>query len=383
MPENHNNHRTERVNQIKSAVESLTVEELCGVLAIKGLRRSGERYRGNCPIHGGDSKSFTIYRDNARIVWNCPTSCGSGNVFYLGAHMLGIGTNLKGRNWISLLNKFAQAMGLPAVGGGELTAAQLLEIEERSKRLKDERERVAAEEAVLFERTNLVLTELMKELTLENREIEYLRGRGIVTCGVQEARARLIAAGVRSFDRRALKALTEEFSADDLRHVLGDGRKLLEQFEKRPLLMFTANSDHMITGCQARSIDPHCQKEYRFISRGKIAGGFFNGIEFADHTNKPVVCVEGMTDLLACLMHYAKLERSIGRESVVIGKAGAGKMSEQVAKQFKGREVTFIFDDDEAGRAGASSCASIAGKHASAAFYTTVQGGDISEVLTK
>ena len=381
MTDNNNTSKRERVNQIKTAIESLTVEELCNTLKISGLKRTGDRYRGNCPIHGGDSKSFTIYRDKGRIVWNCPTSCGSGNVFYLGAKLWGFGESLKGKNWISLINKFAQAMGLPSVDGGELTVSQLDEIRRRGELLKAEREKAAEQEAELAEWTDEVLTEWMRQLGFDQREIDYLKERGVITAQGEGAEE-LYHAGCRSFSVRSLTMLCDAVGVDKVRAVLGDGTKLVEQFKRRPLLVFTTNSDCQTTGVQARSVDPKTPKEYRFISRGKISSGFFNGHELCMYQDRKIVCVEGMTDLLAAVVYREKLEATLGRELVVIGKAGAGKMGETTAEQFTDREVLFLFDDDEAGVRGAGECAAAADRFASSSTFSNIQGGDLVEVLS-
>jgi DNA primase len=44
------------------------------------LRRSGDGYRGACPLHGGDNPSaFVIYiGDDGRQRWHCYTGCKGG-----------------------------------------------------------------------------------------------------------------------------------------------------------------------------------------------------------------------------------------------------------------------------------------------------------------
>jgi len=313
-----NSERQNRVNLIIDTLNSLTVEEFLKVAQVDGLRTSGGKWRGKCPIHGGDSKAFTVYQKSAGIFYNCPSSCGSGNTIKLIAKLNNLET--KGRDFISVINLAAQRMGLPGLEGGELTAQQLALIEERKKRsaiVKAQKEKEELEQAV---KTHRVLMHLFMSLQVSDKVVSYLQGRQLVA---DAADAKVL--GVRSWDSRCVSDLLAHFDRETLGQVLGPADKLEEQIGKRPLLLFTFVANQC-TGFQARSIDDDCEKRWRYMSRGKTACGFFGGEQLAEPG--PVVIVEGMTDTIIG-RRYPEFGAEFfdGEIPTVIGKPGRERLA--------------------------------------------------------
>jgi len=327
-----------RVNEVKEAFNSLTVEEFLALAQIQGFKQKGEKWRGNCPLHDSDSRSFTIYKKPEGIFYNCPTNCGSGTAFGLFAKLNNLGT--KGRDFISVMNLLAARMGMPGINSGELTAQQLAEIEKRKKQRALERQQQEAEKEKFRVLSAQVFAVMFDTLRVEGAGLDYLVARGLNAKHV----VKLDDLGVRTWNEYCLEELKHSFSHEEIERVLGPLDKLKQQLKQRPLLMFTHDGDRF-TGFQARSVDPNCKKRFRFVSRGAISEGFFNGHQIAQNVKK-IIMVEGMTDCIA--------EHCEGHElALIIGKSGAGRIGPKLAKKLSFCEsVLVLFDDDEAGKIG-------------------------------
>jgi DNA primase len=367
--------KADRIKIIYEAIQSLSIEELIEAAQIRGLRERHGKWRGNCPIHGGDSGSFTVYAKSSGVYWNCPTSCGSGDMISLLGRTLGLTT--KGRDYLSILNVMAGRLGLPGIEGGELTATQLAQIEKRRLESAQRRKELAEQEERMRQLTHRVLVDMRAGLMLGEREHKYLQTRCEPTDLVT-----LSGFGFVSWDERILSRLVSRFSADELHSVLGHSRDLMDQFRRRPLLAFTANGSR-VTGVQARSIDPDCHKKWRFVSRGDISEGFFNGAHLLASPSVPVVVVEGMTDTVAGISAPGWASEFFdGRAHITLGKAGAGRISPLLAETLRGREVLLCFDGDTAGKRGAAASALVLEHIANKVSYATLDG-DLCEELSR
>jgi hypothetical protein len=369
--------RRERVNLIIDTLNSLTIEEFLGVCQIEGLRGSGGKYRGKCPIHGGDSKAFTVYQKSNGIFYNCPTSCGSGNTVKLLAKVNNLDT--KGRDFVSVMNLAAQRMGLPGIEGGELTPAQLKAVEERKAKAEQDRAKRLEQERILEHQTNEVLLNMMLNLTISDEVVSYLQERQLVEGAEQALEFR-----VRTWNPKIVSVLLDQFNKSVLHAVLGKADDLQKQFGPRPLLMFSFEGDAVV-GVQARSIDPNCEKKWRYNSRGKIAFGFFGGEQITrwDNKDRPVVIVEGMTDTLIG-RRYPEFGAELfdGRLPIIVGKPGAGRMSKRCAALMKGRDVALVFDGDKAGKDGARQSAAILTEFATSVQYVNTDGDLCDEIVS-
>jgi len=369
------NPRQERVNLILSALNSLTVEEFLKVAQVEGLKPSRGKWRGRCPIHGGDSKAFTVYQKSSGTFYNCPTSCGSGNNVKLFAKLNNLDT--KGRDFITAINLIAQRMGIPGVEGGELTEAQKAAIEKRKAEAEERRKERLEQEQEEERLTNAVLLALMARLDVSEAVVSYLHGRGLVE-NSEQARA----VGVRSWDPVAVSGLLGQFSTEELRTVFGKGEELMKQFNPRPLLMFAFAGEQCV-GVQCRSIDPQCEKVWRYNSRGKVALGFFGGEQLSLNVTAPVVIVEGMTDTVIGrrLPEFAS-EWFDGETPIIVGKPGSGTINRRCARLLQGRDVALVFDGDKAGVKGVQTSAQVLTEYAKRVRHINLDG-DLAEALAK
>lgn len=340
-----NNEKSQRVNNIIGCLNSLTVQQFINVARISGMKEMGGRWRGNCPIHGGDSKSFAVYKKPEGIFYNCPTNCGSGNSIRLIAEMNNL--NTKGKDFISLMNLIAERIGLPKLDDGELSVEQLQQIEDRRKQAAQQRHEMLIAEQEKRAIAHRVFSEMANSLTVEGAGLDYLVERGLK---VDDRKLKILHdANVRSWCPNKFGPYLKGSKMDQ---ILGNKEAFFKQLSQRRLIMFTHDGE-FFTGFQARSHRMDSKKDYRFVSRGMTGSGFFNGQALENKKNQNILMLEGLTDCIAWLCEG-------DGSCLAIGKAGAGTITKKSAKLLADCErVKLVFDGDEAGTNGARNCAGV------------------------
>lgn len=366
---------------ILDAFNSLGLLEFSQVFDLK-LKEKGRRLKGNCPMHGGDSESFAVYvTERGRIAYNCSTKCGSGRAIDLIGHLNGL--EPKGKSFIQLLDVIAEKLGLPGPGGPDLTEAQKADLEKRRELVKRAQIENAIWQRDLSILTTRVLTVLRDISPIGLRAVEYLRKHKVFPSDDDQARAVSSQMYLGQWRTQAnIKELLSQFSPEELNRVFGDGRDFIAAMEARPLMCFATAPHGEIVAMQARSINPHCQKKFRFISYGEISKGFFNAEELIAKPSAPVLLLEGLTDTIA-----AASFRDFGRgyfkqDPAIIGKSGSGRLTPVQIEMLKNRDVVIMFDGDDAGEAGAIACVNALKPFAASVTFSNLEK-DLCELLNE
>ncbi|MBX9735428.1 MAG: helicase RepA family protein [Phycisphaerales bacterium] len=133
--------------------------------------------------------------------------------------------------------------------------------------------------------------------------------------------------------------------------------------ERRRVYTFTIrNAKGTVVDIRSRGLEP---KSKTLSTRGCKTGMWGHDDFAAAKPGEPVYVVEGESDRLAGVW----LLRALKKPGVVVAVPGAGTFKDEWAGSFKGRKVRILFDNDDAGRAGAAKAARV------------LRSGDVQDVL--